>query len=63
MAVPASEADLRRFAAQWSPARSQEVVAKRQKWRDLRVFGVGDMVYFLYFDDQGVLRDYVLLSN
>ena len=63
IAIPSSDDDLRRFVAQSSPARSQEVVDKRRKWADLRAFGVGDMIYLLYFDDQGVLRDHVLLSR
>jgi hypothetical protein len=63
IAVPSSDEDLQRFVAQWSVARSQEIVAKRRKWGSLRAFGVGEMVYLLYFDDQGVLRDYVLLSR
>jgi hypothetical protein len=61
--VPGSEAELRALAARRSPARADEVVAKRRQWKELRIFGVRDTVYFLYFDDEGKLRDYVLLSN
>jgi hypothetical protein len=61
--VPDSEAELRALAARWSPARADEVMAKRRQWKELRIFGVRDMVYFLYFDDEGKLRDYVLLSH
>lgn len=61
--TPDSEAELRALAARWSPARADEVVAKRRQWKELRIFGVRDMVYFLYFDDEGKLRDYVLLTN
>jgi hypothetical protein len=63
IATPASEAELRRLAEQWSPARAAEVVAKRRQWKRLRIFGVRDMVYCLYFDDDDKLRDYVLLSK
>jgi len=38
-------------------------VAKRRQWKELRIFGVRDMVYFLYFDDEGKLQDYVLLTK
>jgi hypothetical protein len=58
--TPASEGELRGLAAQWPMARIDAVVAKWRKWRDLRVFGVRDAVYFLYFDDQGRLQDYEL---
>jgi hypothetical protein len=61
--TPDSEAELRALAARWSRARADEVVARRRQWKELRIFAVRDTVYFLYFDDQGKLRDYVLLSN
>ncbi len=63
IAVPPGDADLDRLAAQWSRARSGEVVAKRRKWADVRAFVVGGTVYFLYFDDKGLLQDYVLLND
>ena len=63
IATPASDEDLRRLAAQWSPARADEIVAKRRQRKTLRIFGVRDVVYFLYFDDEDKLRDYVLLTK
>ena len=63
IATPASDEDLRRLAAQWSPARADEVVAKRHQWKRLRIFGVRDVAYFLYFADEDKLRDYVLLTK
>ena len=63
IATPAPDEDLRRLAAQWSPARADEIVAKRRQWQTLRIFGVRDVVYFLYFDDEDKLRDYVLLTK
>lgn len=61
--VPASDSQLRDLVAQWSSARADEVVARKRHWPIIRVFGVGDMVYVLYFDAGGVLREYILLSN
>jgi hypothetical protein len=63
IATPASDEELRRLAARWSPARADEVVAKRRQGRTLRIFGVRDVAYFLYFDDEGRLCDYVLLTR
>ena len=63
IATPDSDEDLRRLAAQWSPARADEVVAERHQWKTLRIFGVRDVVYFLFFDDEGKLREYVLLTK
>jgi hypothetical protein len=63
IATPASEADLRRLAADWSPSRVDEVVAKWRKWKRVHVYGVRDVAYVLYFDDDGKLQDYVLLTK
>ncbi len=63
IAVPASAGALRELAAAWSPARADEVMAKRGQWPTVRIFGAGDMVYVLFFDQGGVLRDYVLFDN
>lgn len=61
--TPVSEADLRRLASAWSSSRADDVVAKRRRWPELRIFGLADVAYFLYFDDKGVLRDYVLVTR
>jgi hypothetical protein len=63
IAVPPRDADLPAFAAQWSPRQVDDVLAKRRAARELRVFGVGDMVYFLFFDAEGRLQSYVLMAN
>ena len=63
IATPASDDELRRLAARWSSAGADEVVARRRQWKDLRIFGVRDVVYFLYFDDDDTLRAYVLLGH
>jgi len=38
-------------------------VAKWRKRKRVRVFGVRDVAYVLYFDDDGKLQDYVLLTK
>jgi hypothetical protein len=63
IATPASEAELRQLAARWSPSRVDEGVAKWRKWKRERIFGVRDVAYVLYFDDDGRLQDYVLLTR
>ena len=63
IATPASEAELRQLAAEWSPSRADEVVAKWRKWKRVHVFGVRDVAYILYFGDDGKLQDYVLLTK
>jgi len=63
IATPASDEELRQLAGRWSRSRTDEVVAKRRRWKELRIFGVRDVAYFLYFDDEDRLRDYVLLTQ
>jgi hypothetical protein len=61
--TPASEEELRRLLASYPRGRTEQIVAKRRQWRDLRLFEARDVVYILYFDDAGALRDYELASR
>jgi hypothetical protein len=61
--VPDSDDELRALAARWSPARADEVVARRRQWPEVRIFGVREVAYVLYFDGEGKLRDYLLLTD
>jgi hypothetical protein len=63
LAAPTSEAELRRLAEQWPRGQVDRIVAKQRKWNKVRVFGAGDMVYVLYFDDQDRLQDYELAGR
>jgi hypothetical protein len=62
IATPSSEAALRELAERIAPGRADEVVAKARRFKHVQVFGVRDVVYFLYFDDEGLLQDYVLAT-
>jgi hypothetical protein len=64
-AIPTPDRDdeLRALAERWSKGRADEVVTKRRQWTDTRIFGVRDVAYVLYFDAEGKLRDYVLLTE
>ena len=61
--TPASEEELRRLLARYPRGGADQIEAKRRRWRDLRVFEAGDVVYFLYFDEAGTLRDYELAGR
>lgn len=61
--TPASEAELRRLVAQWPAAPVDEILARRRTFPDLRVFAVRDVAYFLFFDKDGKLQDYVLVTR
>jgi hypothetical protein len=57
--TPDTEDELRALASTSSPPRGDEIVAKRRQWPELRIFGARDVVYFIYFDGQGTMRDFV----
>jgi len=63
IAVPPSEEELAALTGQWSRGQVEEILAKRRMARELRIFGVRDMVYVLFFDAEGRLQAYVLMSN
>jgi len=61
--TPATEEALRTLVEGWSPLRVEEVTAKRRRWPGLLIFAVRDVVYLVYFDAEGKMRDYVLLTD
>jgi hypothetical protein len=63
LAAPDDEPSLRAQAARRGGDKATEVLARGRRWRHTRVFLAGDMVYFIYFDDAGVMRDFVCASR
>ena len=63
VASPASPRELEQVAAKWAGSKVPEVVEKGTRWGVTRVFVAGDMVYFLFFDREGVLRDFSYVSR
>jgi hypothetical protein len=49
----------RAAASTWGGARTAEILAKSDRFASLRVHRAGDVSYFLFFDEAGILRDYV----
>jgi hypothetical protein len=62
VAAPSGEDDLRAVVLQRGRARAGEALEKGRRWRTTRVFLAGDMVYFIYFDDADVMRDFVCVA-
>jgi hypothetical protein len=58
VAAPANDDDLRRAAAERGRAKAAEVLEKGRRWARTRVFVADDMVYFIFFDDHGIMRDF-----
>ena len=63
VASPASPQELEKAAAERGGEKAREVVEKGTRWGATRVFVAGDMVYFLFFDRDGVLRDFTYVSR
>jgi len=63
LAAPAKEADLRRVATELGGPRAKEIIEKGTRWPQTRVFLAADMVYFIYFDADGVMRDFTCVSR
>jgi hypothetical protein len=57
--------DAKELAGIWTnPLNSAtEVEQKVGKWSETRIYLKSPMVYFVYFDAQGVMRDFSCLSN
>jgi hypothetical protein len=62
IAAPVGLEALREAAARLGREKQAEVLDKGKRWSRTRVFRAGDMVYFLYFDEAGVMRDYSFVS-
>jgi hypothetical protein len=55
--------DQARIAArQWGKERQAEIEARASRHAEMRVFRAGDMAYFLFFDAEGKVREYVYVS-
>lgn len=63
VAAPASEARLAEVVGYWGGGRSEEILRKGRAWPLVRVFQLGDVVYVLYFDADGVMRGFTVVSG
>jgi len=56
-------AALRRLAERLAPGRVAEIVEKGRRHGRTRVFAAADMLYFIYFDSEGVMRDFTCVGR
>lgn len=63
LAAPEDETALRAEAARHGAAREAAVLQTGRRFRHTRVFLAGDMVYFIFFDDAGVMRAFTCVSR
>jgi hypothetical protein len=62
LASPAGVEELSRIAVR-AGDRAADVLEMGARWPAVRVFQVGDAVYFLFFDGDGVMRGFVLAAG
>jgi hypothetical protein len=63
LAAPANADALERDATTWGRARREQILAKSRQWTTTRVYLAGDMVYFVFFDEQNILRDFACVGK
>jgi hypothetical protein len=59
----ASAIDKERAAAERGTARLAEIRDKAARYPELRVYQASDMLYFVYFDEAGLMQDFTLVSR
>jgi hypothetical protein len=63
LAVARSREELEREASARGAERAAEVRDKGTRHAETRVYQAGDMLYFVYFDAAGVMRDFTCVSR
>jgi hypothetical protein len=63
VASPEGEEELERWLSKWGDQRKEEILEKARRWPITRIFEAGDMIYFIYFDEGKVMRDFVYIST
>ena len=63
VAIVESDEDLERAVSTWASDRVEDIMGKARQWPQLRLYAAGDMIYFIYFDETNIMRDYVYVSS
>jgi hypothetical protein len=63
LTVAATGADLEREASARGGKKAAEVREKGARHAETRVYQTADMLYFIYFDADGVMRDFTCVSR
>ena len=63
VASPKNDSELGEWIAKYGDQKKDEILEKGHQWPITRVFDAGDMIYFIYFDDKEVMRDFTFVSK
>ncbi len=61
--APQSDADERRVIADRGGVKKAELLEKASRYPQMRLFATADMLYFVFFDAGGVMRDFSCVSR
>ena len=62
LGVPRDAGSAETLAQRYGGTRQDEIRAKAARWPHVRVFLAADMIYFIYFDPGGVMKDFTLVT-
>jgi hypothetical protein len=62
LASPESAEELESLASKW-PSKRDEIIEKGATWSLTRVFNAGDMIYFIYFDEEEIMKGFTYVDN
>jgi hypothetical protein len=54
--------EMRAAADRWGGRRAADIAGRAARFSAMRVHQVGDVTYFLFFDADGILKDYVCVA-
>ncbi len=57
-----SPEDLRDAVDRYAGDRRDDILEKAERFPQLRIFAAGDMMYFIFFDAEHIMRDFVYVS-
>jgi len=62
-ASPQNEGELEEWIAKYGGQKRDEILEKGRQWPITRIFDAGDMIYFIYFDEEQIMRDFTYVST
>ena len=62
VAIVESPEELQQGLDRWAGSEREEILEKAKRFPQLRIFAAGDMMYFIFFDAEDIMRDYVYVS-
>ena len=57
-----SPEELQEALDRWAGSERAVILEKAKRFPQLRIFAAGDMMYFIFFDAEHIMRDYVYVS-